>query len=113
MIDANNLYGGIMEKFPLPLREFELFDWSEWSDAIEQKILKRILKTPDDDEIRYIVEVVFSYLDSLHDFHSDFPLAPTKEAINEIWLSEYQCDLLEEMQTTKLPQVRKLLQTLF
>ena len=48
MIDANNLYGGIMEKFPLPLCEYELFDKSEWSDDNAQEILHRILNTPDD-----------------------------------------------------------------
>ena len=102
MIDASNLYGGIMEKFSLPLCEFELFDKSEWTDANAQEILNRILKTPDDDEIGYIVEVDFIYPDRLHDLHSDFPLAPTKEAINECWLSEYQSDLLEKMPIFKL-----------
>ena len=114
MIDANNLNGGIMEKFPLPLRgEFELFDKSEWTDANAQEILNRIFKTPDDDEIGYIVEVDFSYQDSLHDLHSYFLLAPAKEAINECWLSEYQSDLLEEMQIKKPPPVKKHIQTLF
>ena len=113
MIDANNLYVGIMEKFPLPLREFELFDKSEWTDENAQEILNRILNTPDDDEVGYIVEVDFSYPDSLHDLHSDFPLAPTKEAIGECWLSDYQSDLLADMQVKKPPQVKKLIQTLF
>ena len=113
MFDANNLYGGIMEKFPLPLREFELFDKSEWTDENAQEILNRILNTPDDDEVGYIVEVDFSYPDSLHDLHSDFPLAPTKEAIGECWLSDYLSDLLADMQVKKPPQVKKLIQTLF
>ena len=112
-IDANNLYGGIVEKFPLPLREFELFDKNEWTDKNAQEILNRILNTPDDDEVGYIVEVDFSYPDSLHDLHSDFPLAPTKEAIDECWLNDYQCDLLANMQVKKPPQVKKLIQTLF
>ena len=98
MIDANNLYGGIMEKFPLPLCEFELFDKSQWTDDNAQEILHRILNTPDDDPVGYIVEVDLSYPDSLHDLHSDFPLAPTKKAIDECWLSENQSDLLADMQ---------------
>ena len=113
MIDANNLYGGIMEKFLLPLCDFELFDKSEWTDDNAQEILHRILNTPDDDPVGYIVEVDLSYPDSLHDLHSDFPLAPTKEAIDECWLSEYQSDLLADMQIKKPPQVKKLIQTLF
>ena len=94
MIDANNLYGGIIEKFPLPLCEFELFDKSEWSDDNAQEILHRILNTQ-------------------HYLHSDFPLAPTKEAIDECWLSEYQSDLLADMQIKKPPHVKRLIQTLF
>ena len=76
--DANNPYGGIMEKFPLPLCEFELFDKSEWTDDNALEILHRILNTPDDDPVGYIAEVDLSYPDSLHDLHSDFPLAPTR-----------------------------------
>ena len=72
MIDANNLCGGIMEKFPLGFHDFELFDKSEWTDEEAQEILCRILNTPDDDEVEYIVEVDFSYPDSLYDLHSDF-----------------------------------------
>ena len=83
MSDANSLYGGIMKKFLLHFLEIELFDRNEETDANAQETLNRILKTPDDDEIGYIVEVDFSYADSLHDLHSDFPLAPTKKAINE------------------------------
>ena len=113
MIDANNLDGGIMEKFPLPLGDFELFDKSEWTDNDAQETLQRILKTPDDDDTGFIVEVGFSYPDHLHDLHSDFPLAPTKEAIDESWLSQYQSDLLDEMQIKKPPKVKKLIQTLF
>ena len=112
MIDANNLYGGIMEKFPLPLCEFELFDKREWTDDNAQEILHRILNTPDDDPVGYIVEVDLSYPDNLHYLHSDFPLAPTKEAIDECWLSVYQSDLLADMQIKKPPQVKKLIQTL-
>ena len=41
MIDANNLYGGIMEKFPLPLNNFEYTD-GNWDPEIEKAfILKK------------------------------------------------------------------------
>ena len=81
MIDANNLYGGIMEKFSLPLHEFEMFDKSEWTNEQAQEILRRILNTPDDDEEGYIVEIDLSYPDSLHDLHSDFPWHPQKKRL--------------------------------
>ena len=90
-----------------------MFDKSEWTDNDAQETLQRILKTPDDDDTGFIVEVDCSYPDHLHDLHSDFPLAPTKEAIDESWLSQYQSDLLDEMQIKKPPKVKKLIQTLF
>ena len=102
-----------MEKFALPLRGFELFDKSDWTDNDAEEILQRVLKIPDDDETGYIVEVNFSYADHLHNLHADFSLAPTKEAIEETWLSQYQCDLLDEMQIKKPSKVKKLVQTLF
>ena len=46
-----------MEKFPLPLCEFELSDKSEWTDDNSQEIFRRILNTPDDVPVGYIVEV--------------------------------------------------------
>ena len=90
-----------------------MFDKSEWTDENAKEILNRILNTPDDDETGYIVEVDISYPDSLHDLHSDFPLAPTKEAIDECWLGDYQCNLLADVQIKKHPQVKNLIQTLF
>ena len=113
MIDPKNLKRGKMEKFPLPLCEFELFDKSEWTDDNAQEILHQILITPDDDEIGYIVEVELCYPNSLLDLHSDFPLASTKEAIDECWLSENQRDLLADMQIKKPLRVKKLIPTLF
>ena len=61
MIDANNLYGGIMEKFPLPISAFEMFDESEWTNENEKEILQRILNTPDDNDVGFIVEVDLIY----------------------------------------------------
>ena len=90
-----------------------MLDKSECTDEEAQEILRRILNTPDDDEVGYIVEVDFSYPDSLHDIHSDFLSAPTKEGIDEYWLSEYQSSLSFDMQIKKPPQVKKLIQTLF
>ena len=106
MIGANNLYGGIMEKFSLPISESELFDKSEWTDDNAQEILRRIWNTPDDDKVGYNVKADLSYPESLHGLHFYFPLAPTKEAIDECCLSENQSDLLADMQI-KPPQVKK------
>ena len=82
-IDANNLYGGIMEKFPLPLKNFVFRKEGEID-------LHQISNTPDDSPIGFILEVDLHYPEQLHDLQADFPLAPTKEAISFFWLGDYQ-----------------------
>ena len=74
-IDANSLYGGIKEKFPLPLKNFVLKREGEVD-------LQEILNTPNDSPVEYVLEVDLHYPDHLHDLHTDFPLAPTKETLN-------------------------------
>ena len=91
-IDANNLYDGIMERFPLPLKNFVLKKEGEID-------LHEILNTPDDSPIGFILEVDLHYPEHLHDLHADFPLAPTKEAISFFWLGEYQRKTLESLGT--------------
>ena len=101
-IDANNLYGGIMEKFMLPLNNFE------WDNTVS---LDTILSTSDASEVGYIVEVDLEYPDSLHDDHSDFPLAPVKQQVDNHWLSEYQRKLCGERPSNS--KCTKLIQTLY
>ena len=94
LVDANNLYDGIMQKFPLPLSKFEIVD-------VE---LSTVLKTANDSEIGFlvhfvegirIVQVDLDYPDALHKMHKDFPVAPTKERIDRNMLSGYQMGLLD------------------
>ena len=113
MIDNNNLYGGIMEKFPLAISTFEMFDESQWTNENEKEILQRILNTPDDNDVGFIVEADLIYPDELHDLHSDFPLAPTNESIDALWLSHYPEGLLDQMNVRAPPAGKKLIQTLF
>ena len=102
LVDANNLYGGIMQKFPLPLSEFEIVD-------VE---LGTILETANDSEIGFVLEVDLDYPDALHNMHKDFPLAPTKEKIDRNMLSEYQMDLMDQACNRRVT-TPKLVQTLF
>ena len=105
MIDANNLYGGIMEKFPLPLNSFEFND---------QVTIAEILNTSRESEIGYILDVDVLYPDHLHDAHSDYPLAPTKEVVSKMWLSELQLDMLKKMNISdKVGTTPKLIQNFF
>ena len=103
LLDANNLYGGIMEKFPLPLNNFQTVNTN----------IEQILQTPNDSDHGFIVEVDLHYPDRLHDGHEDFPLAPTKERIHYKSLSEWQQKLLGEMGEKRLySQGKKLIQSL-
>ena len=68
-VHANNLYGGVMQKEKLPQSDFTLN-----SDIT----LAEILNCPDDNPVGYFVEVDLHYPASLHDYHQDFPLAPSK-----------------------------------
>ncbi len=98
MLDVNNLYGGIMEKFPLPRGNF--------TSANDVKI-ETILATSDNSKVGYIVEVDIEYPDYLHDEHADFPLAPTKDFVDYDWLVEYQTSALEGLPRTN-SKVKKL-----
>ena len=104
LLDANNLFGGIMEKFPLPTNSFE---------TVQEYSLERILATTNNSEYGFILEVDLHYPDRLHDGHEDFPLAPTKEQIYYKSLGERQQELLEVMgETRQYSHGKKLIQTL-
>ena len=104
LLDANNLYGGVMEKLPSPLNSFE---------TVQNIDLNKILETTNDSEEGYILEVDLHYPDKLHDGHQDFPLAPTKERIYYKSLGEKQQELLEIMgETRPYSQGTKLIQSL-
>ena len=80
-LDANNLYGGVMQNEKLPQSDFTLN-----SDIT----LADILNCPDDNPFGYFVEVDLHYPASLHDYNQDFPLAPPKNIFEDDWLSDYQ-----------------------
>ena len=67
-LDANNLYGWAMSK-PLPTHGFE---WMSESDIENWK------------SISCILEVDLDYPESLHDMHSDYPLAPERMILNKV-----------------------------
>ena len=79
-VDANNLYGGIMETEHLPVGNFLLAEVS----------LEQVLNTPTDYPIRCILEVDLTYPHKIRDLHRDFILAPTNEIVPDEWLSTYQ-----------------------
>ena len=102
-IDANNLYGGIMQTCYLPIGDFELVEIP----------LSELLQTPEDSKYGFIVEVDLEYPPELHDIQSDYPLAPNRESVEVIWLSQYQENLREKMNVRVSTKSKKLLQTMF
>ena len=119
MLDANNLYGGVMQIHKLPARDFELIHVKEDGEVStsSETSLDEILAFPEDSDIGFILEVDLEYPQELHESHQDYPLAPTREAVPEEWLSDYQRDLAEQMKSNDnyrvAPgKVKKLLQTL-
>ena len=100
LLDANNLYGGVMEKLPLPLKD---------SQKVEIP-LQDILNTDIDSNIGYILEVEREYPDNFHDQQKNFPLAPRKENTEEKFRNEFQLNLLEKIGFKKMNH-QKLMQT--
>ena len=92
-----------MQLEKLPLSEF----------AFNTEVtIQEVLDTPDNASVGYFVEVDLSYPPGLHDDHRDFPLAPTKDIVEEEWLGEYQVNL-KEQHNLPTSKVKKLLQTFF
>ena len=119
MLDANTLYGGVMQMNNLPARDFELIQIKEDGEVStsSEMSLDEILANPEDSDFGFILEVDLEYPQELHESHRDYPLAPTKEVVPEEWLSDYQRDLAEQMKSNDnyrvAPgKVKKLLQTL-
>ena len=100
-IDDNNLYGGIMLKYPLPLKAFEL---------ITEITLEDIINADDEGDIGNVVEVDLEYPNALHEKHSDFPLISDKQPIDPLDLSEYQTERKNALKITKA-KTEKLRQT--
>ena len=75
-------------------------------------LLSEILNRPDDAQVGYFVEVDLSYPAHLHYDHRDFPFAPTKDFVEDAWLSDYQIEL-NEQHNLRTSKVNKLLQILF
>ena len=88
-LDANNLYGWAMVQ-PLPQRDFK---WAT-DDEIKEFDIENV---PESSDRGFILEVDLEYSDSLHDTHSDYPLAPESITVTHDMLSPYSKDLLQSL----------------
>ena len=105
-LDVNNLYGkALSEKLPITN-----FSW------VGENVLNEIdWKNIDTEtDVGYIIECDLDYPESLHDEHTDFPLAPVKRKILNSELSPYQTKTLEFLKDYgyKRTAIEKLMLTL-
>ena len=91
-----------MKHCPLPLNDF----------SIVEKSLPDILLTSETSEWGYIVEVNLTIPEELHDFLTDYPLASSREVVDNGAMSNEQVVMLGKLRITTLAKVAKLLQTL-
>ena len=87
-VDANNLYGASMSK-PLPIGNFR------WLEKKEIETLE-ISNLNADGDTCYILEVDLDYPREIHDWHSDYPLAVERKAVQESQLSNYNRNFLKK-----------------
>ena len=84
-IDATNLYGHSMSQF---LRYDEIEMWHGHPDKY-WNWLEEILKTPDDSEIGYFLEVDLKYPDKIKEKTKNFPFCPENKKINPDKYNDY------------------------
>jgi hypothetical protein len=96
-VDANNLYGYAMCQY-LPYKDFK---WVEQSP----ELINKILNTPKDSDIGYILEVDLEYTDKVSTVK--FPLAPEHASAVLEDLSDYQ----KNLNGNKEPKTKKLMLT--
>ena len=75
--------------------------------------VSELLQTPEDSPYGFIVEEDLEYPSELHDIQSDYPLTPTRDSVQVVWLSQYQENLREKTNVRLSTQSKKLLQTMF
>ena len=88
-IDANYLYGHSMSE-PLP------YDEIKFDNNVK---LEEILKTPDDSDIGYFVEVDLKYPDDIKEKTKKFPFAPVNKKINPDDFSDYMKEIIPDTYT--------------
>ena len=98
-LDANNLYGWAMSQ-PLPTHGFF------WTDSVDVTVVS------DDADEGYILEVDLEYPTSIHEIHSDYPLAPESLTVTSDMLSPYcrelshNCHSVKKLVPNLLPKTR-------
>ena len=87
LLDANNYFVAVMEKLLFLSNASKKL--RSRSEILSLRISIQLLDI--------FWKLIWSTSDYLHDLHEVFPLAPTKENIEEKFLSDFQLNLLEKM----------------
>ena len=82
-LDANNLYGWSMVQ-ALPYKDIKFYT---------EITLEERLRTADDTETGYTVEVALSFPQAIHERLKQLPPCPETRAPDEAWFSEYPKEL--------------------
>jgi len=85
-LDVNNLYG-LAQSQPLPVGDFQFLTPDEISKF-------NFMDIPEDTPIGYIVDCDLEYPSTLHDSHSDYPLAPEHLTVTKDMLSPFAQNII-------------------
>ena len=102
-LDANNLYGRAMQEY-LPWKNFE---WMS-PHQLSYDFIKRL---EPEGEVGCIIQCSLEYPVALHDYHSDYPLAPIKKSIPYGMLSPVARMICDKHKLKRTTNVEKLLAT--
>ena len=102
-LDANNLCGRAMQEY-LPWKNFE---WMS-PHQLNYDFIKRL---EPEGEVGCIIQCSLEYPVALHDYHSDYPLAPIKKSIPYGMLSPVARMICDKHKLKRTTNVEKLLAT--
>ena len=102
-LDANNLYGRAMQEY-LPWKNFE---WMS-PHQLNYDFIKGL---EPEGEVGCIIQCSLEYPVALHDYHSDYPLAPIKKSIPYGMLSPVARMICDKHKLKRTTNVEKLLAT--
>jgi hypothetical protein len=90
-LDANNLYGWAMSE-SLPYKDIRYSN---------ETALEEVLKTADDNETGYILEVDLEFPEKIHDLLKEYPPCPEALTPQYEWFSDFQKGLYKVVQSEK------------
>lgn len=100
--DCNNLYGAAMRSY-LPTGKMRFLRQDEINAF-------NISTIPNEGDVGYLLEIDLEYPASLHDVHSDYPVAPENITVPNEWLSKYSYELWKKINPDD-PEMKRRVRT--